>query len=569
MYILDKLNNGIKVVMEKIDHVRSITLGVVIKCGSINETEEINGISHFIEHMLFKGTKDMTAKQIAESIDNLGGHLNAFTGKENTCYYVNVLDEHIPIAIKVLGDMLSNSLFDEEDIEKEKKIIFEEINMYKDTPEDLVFELLNDIMFESEDLGLPILGNENSISSLSKDVLIEFYNKYYTANNMIISVAGKFNEKEIMSMLNEYFDDFDLVNDNSQQQKEYKFANKIKGINKNIEQLNICLGLEGISLKSKDLYAASLINSLFGGSMSSRLFQNIREEFGFVYAIDSSLISYNSCGTFNIYAGLNVKHFDRVAELINKEIEKIWNNSITKYELNKSKEQLKGNYILGTESTSSRMFENAKSMILQDMIETPKDILRKIDNIKMDDIYRTNSILFNKENLNIAYVGPIENNLDFNKQMFNIFDLGWSMKIKVVNKSKLELPKYKTKGSAGMDLMANLNEPIVLKPLDRVLVPTGLFVSIPKGYECQIRGRSGLALKNGITLANGIGTIDSDYRGEIKVILINLSNEEFIINHGDRIAQMILAKHEIIEFSIANSLDETSRGSDGFGSTGI
>lgn len=425
MYIIDKLDNGIKVVMEKIDYVNSVTIGVLIDNGSIRENQSNNGVSHFIEHMLFKGTKNRTPKQIAESIDDIGGQLNAFTGKEQTCYFAKVLDQHLPIAIDVLGDMLNNSLFNSEDITKEMGVIIEEINMYQDTPEDLVFELLSDLMFEGTSLELPILGTAESISKLNRDNILEYFYKNYSPKDMIISLAGKFDSKEVMKRLNESFGQFNKEH-NSNLEKIYtkhNYKNKIKGIRKNIEQLNVCLGLDAVTSISEDVQPLLVMNNVFGGSMSSRLFQKIREERGLVYAIDSHLSTYDNTGNFTIYAGLNEEYLIEVMELVNVEMDYMKKNLITSEELRKSKEQLKGGYILGMEGTFNRMFEIAKSMSLLNRIESPKEILERIDNVTMDDIERIVNIVFDKNKLNIAYVGELNNVNQTEEKIKNIFGM--------------------------------------------------------------------------------------------------------------------------------------------------
>lgn len=425
MYIVDKLDNGMKVVMEKIDYVNSVTIGLLIDSGSVKENKDINGVSHFIEHMLFKGTKNRTPRQIAESIDDIGGQLNAFTGKEQTCYYAKVLDQHLPIAIEVLGDMLNNSLFTNEDIDKEKGVILEEINMYQDSPEDLVFELLNDIMFEGTKLELPILGNEKSISNLNRVNTLEYFNKNYNSKDMVISLAGKFDAKEVITLLNYHFGKFNnnIINPEDKTIQVNQYSNKIRGIDKKIEQLNFCIGLEGVHNTSEDIQPILVLNNIFGGSMSSRLFQKIREDKGLVYAIDSHLATYENTGTFSIYAGLNPEYFLDVMELINIEIDYMKKNLITKSELIKSKEQLKGSYILGMEGTFNRMFEIGKSMSLLNKIETPQEVLSEIDKVNMDDIERVANNIFKKEKLNIAYVGEVEKvsqTEDKLKQIFNM-----------------------------------------------------------------------------------------------------------------------------------------------------
>ncbi len=425
MYFIDKLDNGIKVVMETIEYVNSVTIGIIVDNGSINEDKENNGISHFIEHMLFKGTKNRTPKQIAESIDDIGGQLNAFTGKEQTCFYAKVLDQHLPIAIDVLGDMFNNSLFLKEDIEKEKGVILEEINMYEDSPEDLVFEVLNDIMFEGTSLELPILGTQNSIRNINRENLLDYFYRNYNPEDIIVSIAGKFNPKEVIKLLNMNFGSFNntIKAKPSNFEHTYQYSNKIKGINKKIEQLNICIGLEGVNNTSEDIHPILVLNNIFGGSMSSRLFQEIRENRGLVYTIDSHLSTYNNTGVYSIYAGLNPDCILDVMELINKEIKEMKKNLITKDELRKSKEQLKGNFILGMEGTFSRMFENAKSILQYNRIETPKEILEKIDRVNLEDIERVSKIIFNKDTLNIAYVGDLENEWEIKEKLINIFDM--------------------------------------------------------------------------------------------------------------------------------------------------
>ena len=422
MYIIDKLDNGIQVVMEKIDYVNSVAIGIIIKNGSIHENINNNGVSHFIEHMLFKGTQNRNAKEIAESIDNVGGQLNAFTGKEQTCFYAKVLDQHLPIAIDVLGDMLSNSLFKEEEIQKEKGVIIEEINMYLDEPEDLVYELLNELMFKNTSLEYPILGNEESVSSLSRENILDYFYEKYNAEDIVISLAGKFDPKETMKLLNNNFNSFKKEKSqlNIELPSKYIFKNNIKGIDKKIEQLNFCIGLEGVNSKSDDIHPTLVMNNIFGGSMSSRLFQSIREDKGLAYSVYSILSPMEDTGIFSIYAGLKSTQLIQVVKLIKAEIEYIQKHLITKEELFMSKEQFKGNYILGTEGTFSRMFENGKSLSLLGKIESPDEVIRKIDLVNMDDIERVVKDIFDKEKVNIAYVGQIKDSQNIEKQLTEI-----------------------------------------------------------------------------------------------------------------------------------------------------
>ncbi|WP_353095255.1 pitrilysin family protein [Tissierella praeacuta] len=421
MYIIDKLNNGIRVVMEKIPYVNSVSIGIIIDNGSAKEDKHNNGVSHFIEHMLFKGTGKRTAKDIAEAIDNIGGQLNAFTGKESTCYYVKVLYNHIDIAIDVLADMITNSKFSESDIEKEKAVISEEINMYLDSPEDMVSELLNEIMFESTSLGRPILGTEESVKKLNRQALVNYFFNNYNPENIIISLAGNIDTKEVLKMLNYYFGNFNSsskgiskINDN------HNFNNKLKGINKDTEQLNFCIGMEGLPIISEDMEALLVLNNIFGGSMSSRLFQNIREDLGLAYAIESYLSSYRNTGTLTIYTGLHPSQLLKTVKCIGKEIDDIRKNLISKNELEKSKEQLKSSYVLGMEGTFSRMYEIGKSLLIFNRIQSPDEILNKIDKVSLNDIEEIIKIVFNKATINIAYVGDINNQDIVEEEIKNI-----------------------------------------------------------------------------------------------------------------------------------------------------
>jgi predicted Zn-dependent peptidase len=424
MYLKDKLDNGIRVVMEKISYVNSVSIGILINNGSIKEDKHLNGVSHFIEHMLFKGTINRTAKDLAEAIDNIGGQINAFTGSEYTCYYVKVLDNHLPIAIEVLSDMLNNSKFDYDDIEKEKGVIFEEINMYLDSPEDIVYDILSEIMFENTSLSLPILGSYETVSNLNRETILKYYNDHYTAENMVISIVGNFNSKDTIEMLNDHFyKNYLSTNDSitSLDHRIPKLSQKLRYQLKDTEQLNFCLGMEGVKRGSDDIYPLLVMNNIFGGSMSSRLFQKIREDKGLVYSVYSHPTSFQNIGTFTIYAGLSAEQIINVAKLIKEDIENLKVNLISKEELKKSKEQLKGNYILGMESTFSRMLDIGKSELLLGKILSPEEILNKISKVYMDDIEKVVSTVFNKDKYNIAYVGNIPNYKKIDESLKEIF----------------------------------------------------------------------------------------------------------------------------------------------------
>ena len=389
MYKRHKLNNGLRIITENIPYVKSITIGIWIKTGSKNENLSNNGIAHFIEHMLFKGTSNRTAKEIAEQVDGVGGQINAFTSKEYTCYYMKVLDSHLDLAVDILSDMLFNSKFDSQEIKKERSVIFEEISMYEDSPEDLVHELLAKTLLKNSTLGYPILGTEKSLNKIDRDVMLGYTNANYVANNSVISVAGNFDEESLLKAIDSKFGKWHQ-NDNIEQPNDkilYNFEHVFK--QKDIEQTHFCLGFPGKSLKSNNLYPLYILNNVLGGSMSSRLFQKVREEHGLVYSIYSYPSSYADAGLLAIYAGMNPGNLDEVCSLIFKELTDIKNNGISEEDLAKTKEQLKGNYIIGLESTSSRMSSIGKAELLLGKINSPKEVIELIDSVTIKDIKDT------------------------------------------------------------------------------------------------------------------------------------------------------------------------------------
>lgn len=405
MYNKITLDNGLRIVTEYIPYVKSVSIGIWVEAGSRKENIENNGISHFIEHMLFKGTKNRSAKEIAESIDNIGGQINAFTSKECTCYYAKVLDSHIDVAIDVLSDMLFNSLFDRDEIIKEKSVVYEEIKMYEDSPEDLVHDLLSQTIFNRNSLSLPILGSSESLENITREDLINYFESYYTPSNTVISIAGNFDLNETIKLIKERFSNWKVEKKTNEAYEKPIIYHNISKKKKDIEQLHFCLGTEGVSQGQDDLYALLIMNNVFGGSMSSRLFQDIREDKGLVYSIYSYPSSYKDTGIFTVYAGLNPDYFIDVLDIIKENINIIKRDYLTEEEIYRSKEQLKGNYILGLESTSSRMTSIGKSELLFGKVTSPQEIASKIDKIELKDIVNVVNRVFDSKKYNIAYVG--------------------------------------------------------------------------------------------------------------------------------------------------------------------
>lgn len=405
MYKTHKLDNGLTIIGEEIPYLKSISLGVWINAGSRIEDEKISGISHFIEHMLFKGTKHRSSKEIASEIDNLGGQINAFTSKECTCYYVKLLDSHIDIGIDILSDMLINPLFDKNDIEKERAVIIEELKMYEDSPEDLAYDLLTENIYVNNPLGMNIIGTTKSLDKINQDELLDYFNKYYVPNNAVISISGNFNFDEMVKKIEEKFGIWKEKKVSIEVEKA-EFNPCFIAKNKDIEQVNIAISLEAIGEENvEQAYALAVINTVFGGSISSRLFQKIREEEGLVYSIYSSQSLYKKCGEFGIFASMGIENLEKVYSLILKEIKNMKENYLTEKEIKESKEQLKGSYILGLESTSSRMMAFGKSMLLNKNVKTTEDILKLIDDVNKDTVNKVIDKVFNVDKLGVCIVG--------------------------------------------------------------------------------------------------------------------------------------------------------------------
>lgn len=405
MYKKHVLENGLTIIGEEIPYVKSISLGVWINAGSRIEDEEISGVSHFIEHMLFKGTRNRTSKQIASEIDNLGGQINAFTSKECTCYYVKLLDSHIDIGIDVLSDMILNSKFNEDDLDKERSVIIEELKMYEDSPEDLAYDLLTENIYKHDPLGMNIIGTEESLKRLNREKLLDYFNKYYVPNNSVIAISGNFNFDEIINKIEEKFKVW-KKRDVNVDIKKAEFKSCFLTKNKDIEQVNLAMSLEAVPIESdKEVYALAVINTVFGGSISSRLFQKIREEKGLVYSIYSSQSLYRKCGELGIFASMSNEHLKEVYESIIEEIKIIKKYYLTDQEIKESKEQLKGSYILGLESTSSRMMSIGRALLLNNKVESTDDILKSIDNVDRETVKIVIDKIFNLDKLGVCIVG--------------------------------------------------------------------------------------------------------------------------------------------------------------------
>jgi len=401
----EHLSNGIPVVMEPLKIMRSVALGIWVKVGSRNETPDKNGISHFLEHMFFKGTEKRTAKDIAVEIDSLGGELNAFTSKENTTFYVKILDEYIEKGIELLSDVFLHSRFPEEDIEKERRIIKEEIKMVEDTPDDYVHDLFNQTIWGHTGLGQSVLGKRETIKSFTREDLLSHIRKYYGTKDVVISCAGNFEPESLIGMLNK---NLGSLRRGSEPEKGLppQFKSKVEVFHKELSEAHICLGVEGIPQTSEERYSLFVLNTIFGAGVSSRLFQEIREKRGLAYSIYSYIASYFDTGIWGVYAGISRKRVGEVVELILEEMNEL-KNTLNETELQRAKNHLKGNIILGLESTSSRMTNIARQEIYYGRYYSPKEIMKEVDSITLDRIKDLAEKLIKKESCSLTVYGPV------------------------------------------------------------------------------------------------------------------------------------------------------------------
>lgn len=396
------LSNGMRVVMEKIPSGRSVSFGIWVKTGSRNETPEISGISHFIEHMLFKGTDRFNAKEIAEQFDAIGGNVNAFTSKEYTCYYAKVLDEHLHIAVDTLADMFFRSKLDAEELAKEKNVILEEIAMYEDTPDDLVHDLMAVAAYGDHPLAYSILGLKERLQAMTPDDLRAYMKQRYTIENTVISVAGNFDDS-IVELLERHFGSFAGTGP-EQIVSPPVFKGEFVFQRKKTEQQHICLSLPGCRTGDPQQYAMVLLNNAIGGGMSSRLFQEIREKRGLAYSVYSYHSSHADSGLFTVYAGTAPKQTKEVLELTKEMLFELADKGLSEDELKKGKEQLKGSLILSLEGTGSRMNRLGKNELMLGRHDSLDDMIAKIERVTMEDV----DIVLNRmfaEPLAMAMVG--------------------------------------------------------------------------------------------------------------------------------------------------------------------
>ena len=408
MYRKLVLDNRIRVVTERIPTLKSVTVGIWVNTGSRDEQLSQAGYSHFIEHMFFKGTRRRSAAEISREIDGLGGEMNAFTTRETTTFYVKVLDQQLERALELLSDLFHQSRFDTKEIEKEKKVVLEEIRMVQDDPEDLVQELHTGQVLGRHPLGRSILGREETIRGLRRQDLMEYIEAHYDPSQIVIAIAGNFEQASLERLVRRYFGPPRASKKPGvRTRRPAEVSGGVLVKRKPLEQVHLCLGLKGIAAGHKDRYAAYALNSVLGGSVSSRLFQEVREKRGLVYSIYSFLSGYSDVGTITVYAGTRAKEVPRVVELVCREITRINRTGIDRKELARAKNQMKGSLMLSLESSHSRMSKLAKDELIYGSRTSLEDMLAQIDRVTPDQIHAVGRQLFTMDRLAITGLGPI------------------------------------------------------------------------------------------------------------------------------------------------------------------
>ncbi len=398
-----KLDCGVRIVMEDIPYVKSVALGIFVRAGAIDEVAKYSGISHYIEHMMFKGTGKRTAKQLAEDVDRIAGNINAYTAKENTCYHIKTLSSNLDKAVEILTDMFLNSQFDTVEMNRERNVIYEEMSMSEDTPDDLAYEMITSSVFKSHPLENSILGNRSSLKRISRSVLRDYIDREYTKDSIVISVAGNFNADHVCQLFNQAMSSLP-------ESKQAKIIEKVPYEPvytvkvKDIEQSHVMLATRSIDLGNELYYSMAVLNNAFGGPMSSRLFQNVREIKGLAYSVFSMNAAYSDLGAFMMYAGVSHKNIHKAVNAIKEELKLLKAKGLSEDEISMSKEQLKGNYIYGQENVNGRMLSIGKNMLLLDKIFTPEEVIADINKVSKDSISQCIDMITDIENYSASLV---------------------------------------------------------------------------------------------------------------------------------------------------------------------
>ncbi|MBQ4577937.1 MAG: insulinase family protein [Clostridia bacterium] len=398
------LDNGVRVLHEKLEHVRSCALGVWVENGSCHEPDELAGISHYIEHMMFKGTESRTAADLAKAFDAIGGQVNAFTTKEHTCYYARTLDTHVQKAAELLCDMVLHSAFRPEDVDLERGVILEEIGMYEDTPEDLVSEILSAAVYPSQPLGRPILGTQGTLQHIDSQTLKDYCRSQYVGENTIISLCGSFSAEDLRAVC-DAFSALPAGQPRKMPEAVYRKASVVK--KKDIEQNHLLLVFPGLYANHPDRYVLAAMNNILGAGMSSRLFQRVREQSGLCYSIYSFTSLYQNTGVLGIYVALGRETQDDALRMIREELERFRDSGVTEEELSRTKEQLKTTLLMSLESTNSRMSSMARNEMIFGHAQSPEEAVEKLEKVTPADVHRLAKELLDFSRMSFSAVGNV------------------------------------------------------------------------------------------------------------------------------------------------------------------
>jgi predicted Zn-dependent peptidase len=418
MYHKTVLKNGIRIVSERVEHFRSVALGIWVNVGSRDEGEEENGISHFIEHMTFKGTGRRNSLQIAKELDAIGGFSNAFTGAESTCFHSRVLNKHLERLADILSDIFLNSLFDSEDINRERQVILQEINMLEDTPDEQVHVLFNAFFWLNHPLGMPIMGTPATVTAMNKQTVLDHIRRFYTPGRIIVSAAGNVDHDSLVRYLEPLFESLPTATEDPVRTAPSGHFG-VSCHPKDLEQVHLCLGGNGPHLSSEHRFAGAVLNAILGGNMSSRLFQEIREKRGLAYNVFSFVSSYIDVGMLGIYVATHPKEVNRTLKVIKKEIRKIQKGDVSQSDLEATLEHLIGGILLGSENMDARMIRLAKNEGIFGRFISYDEVVSALQKVTVDQVVDVALMAFEKDSLSLVTLGPLEKEkLDLNNISF-------------------------------------------------------------------------------------------------------------------------------------------------------
>ncbi|MBL4603640.1 MAG: insulinase family protein [Emcibacteraceae bacterium] len=411
------LKCGLRVVSDVIPNVETVTVGAWVDVGSRFESASENGLSHMLEHMAFKGTKRRTAYDIAEQVENVGGYLNAYTSREHTTYYARLLKEDLGLGVDVLGDILQNSTFAQDELERERGVIIQEIGQAEDTPDDVVFDLMQQAAYQDQPMGRPILGTTDLVNNFTRDDLNDYMSGHYKGENMAVVAAGNLNHDVFVTMVEDHFGDLDIKRDHKKEETVYSGGEN--RVERDLEQVNLLFGFDGVSYSDADYFPSQVMSMIFGGGMSSRLFQEIREKRGLVYSIYSYMGSYVDGGTFGIHAGTGPDQVAELVPVVAREFHKLTEN-VSEQEVARAKAQIKAGILMSLENTTSRMEQLGRQQMIFGRHISREETLQKIDQVDAAAIMKSASRILKGSKLSLGAIGPMDSLVSYD-EISNLF----------------------------------------------------------------------------------------------------------------------------------------------------